>query len=172
MAQVPCQRSPALGPSRPGGRPPASAAPGDGRCGWRLHGPHRQTVTTGRHVPACRHDGGIWCSDALVAEALPRAGEAGGRACPLLEDVSNTTHLSLGRRRCTREGAQSPRGFSPQPMLTLCSVSHLAEARHSSSPWQGLSPAKTQASSRPSRAPGPYLRHTARNGPGTVDHQS
>src|SRR5439155_558431 len=41
------------------------------------------------------------------------------------------------------------------PFLTLCSASNLAEARCIPSPWQGLSPAKTCASSRRSRAPAP-----------------
>jgi hypothetical protein len=36
--------------------------------------------------------------------------------------------------------------------LTLCSASNLAEAQHISSPLQGSSPAKTWASSTPSRA--------------------
>ena len=42
--------------------------------------------------------------------------------------------------------------------LTLCSASNLAEARRFSSALQGSSPAKTRASSRPSRAHRPYLQ--------------
>src|SRR5262245_53910710 len=42
--------------------------------------------------------------------------------------------------------------------LSVCRASHLAEARGISSPVQGASPAKTSASSRPSRAHGPHLR--------------
>ncbi len=62
--------------------------------------------------------------------------------------------------------------LSSQSMIPSAVQAAGAEARHSSLPWQGSSPAKTHASSRPSRAPGPHLRHTARNGAGTVDHQS
>jgi hypothetical protein len=42
--------------------------------------------------------------------------------------------------------------------IRLCSTSNLAEARCISSPWQGASPAKTRAASRPSRAHGYHLR--------------
>ena len=42
--------------------------------------------------------------------------------------------------------------------IRLCRASHLAEARRLASPWQGLSPAKTCAASRPSRAHGHHLR--------------
>src|SRR5713101_5689388 len=41
--------------------------------------------------------------------------------------------------------------------ITLCSASNLAGARRLASPWQGSSPAQTQASSRPSRAHGHHL---------------
>jgi len=44
------------------------------------------------------------------------------------------------------------------PLLTCCRASHLAEVRCLSSLWEGASPAKTHASSRPSRAYGYHLR--------------
>src|SRR5262249_22342210 len=44
--------------------------------------------------------------------------------------------------------------------LTLCSASNLKEARRVSSLWPGASPAKTRASSMPSRAHGPHLRRS------------
>jgi len=51
------------------------------------------------------------------------------------------------------------------PFLTLCSASHLVEARRVSSPLLGSSPAKTRAPSMPSRAMDTIfnLLHTARN---------
>jgi hypothetical protein len=42
--------------------------------------------------------------------------------------------------------------------IRFCRASNLAEARRISSPWQGSSPAKTRAASRPSRAYGHHLR--------------
>ena len=42
--------------------------------------------------------------------------------------------------------------------IRLCSAQNLAEAQHTSSPWQGSSPAKTQAASRPFRAYGYHRR--------------
>jgi len=42
--------------------------------------------------------------------------------------------------------------------LSVCRADNLAEARDIASPMQGASPAKTSASSRPSRVHGPHLR--------------
>src|SRR2546426_2507203 len=48
--------------------------------------------------------------------------------------------------------------YTVAQFITLCSASNLAGTRRISSPWQGSSPAKTRASSRPSRAHGHHLR--------------
>jgi hypothetical protein len=60
--------------------------------------------------------------------------------------VSRCSHRQEGRLQT-----------SAAPLIRRCRASHLEEAQRLSSPLQGSSPAKTQASLRPSRTPGHHL---------------
>jgi energy-coupling factor transporter ATP-binding protein EcfA2 len=136
-------------------------------------------------IPATLQDSLMARLDRLVtAKGVAQIGATIGRqfVYDLLQAVSQLDEATLQRElgRLVEAEIVYQRGVPPQAtyvfkhaliqdaayaslfaqFLTLCSASNLAGARRISSPWQGSSPAKTRASSMPSRAHGPHLRRS------------